>query len=77
MPLTAAQQRAKYLVTRKCGNCGRPADAMRPWGAGRKIPVCALCQGQLDEALRQVQDLELDLQWDLEQEPDYDPYEEE
>ena len=73
MPLTAAQQRAKYLVTRKCGNCGRPADAMRPWGAGRPIPICALCQGQLDEALRQVQDL----QWDREQEPEpeYDPYE--
>ena len=79
MPLTAAQQRAKYLVTRKCGNCGRPADAMRPWGAGRKIPICARCQGQLDEALRQVEDLERDLQWDLEHEPepDYDPYGEE
>ena len=78
MPLTAAQQRAKYLVTRKCGNCGRPADAMRPWGAGRKIPICARCQGQLDEALRQVEGLERDLHWDLEPEPepDYDLYEE-
>ena len=52
---------------------------MRPWGAGRKIPICARCQGQLDEALRQVEDLERDLQWDLEHEPepDYDPDEEE
>ena len=51
---------------------------MRPWGAGRKIPICALCGGQLDEALRQVEDLELDLQWEREHEPEpaYDPYEE-
>ena len=78
MPLTAAQQRARHLATRACGNCGRPADAMRPWGAGRKIPVCSLCGGQLDEALRQVEDLELDLQWELEHEPEpgYYPYEE-
>ena len=79
MPITAARQRVKYLATRVCGNCSRPADAMRPWGAGRKIPICARCQGQLDEALRQVEDLERDLQWDLEHEPepDYDPYGEE
>ena len=79
MALTAAQQRVKYLTKKTCGNCGRPADAMRPWGAGRKIPICALCQGQLDEALRQVEDLERDIQWDLEHEPepDYDPDEEE
>ena len=78
MPLTAAQQRARHLATRACGNCGRPADAMRPWGAGRKIPVCSLCGGQLDEALRQVEDLELDIQWEREHEPEpaYDPYEE-
>ena len=78
MPLTAAQQRAKYLVTRKCGNCGRPADAMRPWGAGRKIPICALCGDLLDAARRQVEGLERDLHWDLEPEPepDYDLYEE-
>ena len=79
MPITAARQRVKYLATRVCGNCSHPADAMRPWGAGRKIPICARCQGQLDEALRQVEDLERDLQWDLEHEPepDYDPDEEE
>ena len=79
MPITAAQQRVKYLAKKTCGNCSRPADAMRPWGAGRKIPICARCQGQLDEALRQVEDLERDLQWDLEHEPepDYDPYGEE
>ena len=67
MPITAARQRVKYLATRVCGNCSRPADAMRPWGAGRKIPICARVPGdQLDEALRQVEDLERDLQWDLE-----------
>ena len=78
MPLTAAQQRARHLATRACGNCGRPADVMRPWGAGRKIPICALCGAQLDAALRQVEDLERDLQWEREHEPEpgYDPYEE-
>ena len=51
---------------------------MRPWGAGRKIPICALCGAQLDAALRQVEDLERDLQWEREHEPEpgYDPYEE-
>ena len=44
MPLTAAQQRVKYLAKKTCGNCSRPADAMRPWGAGRKIPICALAR---------------------------------
>ena len=79
MPLTAAQQRARHLATRACGNCGRPATAMRPWGAGRKIPVCSLCGGQLDAAFRQVEDLKLDIQWEREHEhePGYDPYEEE
>ena len=81
MPLTAAQQRARHLATRACGNCGRPATAMRPWGAGRKIPVCSLCGGQLDDAFRQVEDLKLDIQWEREREHEpelgYDPYAEE
>ena len=78
MPLTAAQQRARHLATRACGNCGRPADAMRPWGAGRKIPVCSLCGGQLDEAApagggpRAGHPVERE----HEPEPAYDPYEE-
>lgn len=31
MPLTAQQQRDRYIRTKKCGNCGRKAYVMRAW----------------------------------------------
>ena len=60
MPLTAKQQRDRYIRTKKCGNCGRRADVMRAWdGAmgltegwqGTKVPLCLLCKDALDTSL--------------------------
>ena len=57
MPLTAKQQRDRYVRTKKCGNCGRGADVMRAWDGkmgltegwkGTKVPLCLLCNDALD-----------------------------
>ena len=57
MPLTAKQQRDRYIQTKKCGNCGRKADVMRAWDGdmgltegwnGTKVPLCLLCKDALD-----------------------------
>ena len=60
MPLTAKQQRDRYIRTKKCGNCGRRADVMRAWDGdmgltegwqGTKVPLCLLCKDALDTSL--------------------------
>ena len=60
MPLTAKQQRDRYIQTKKCGNCGRKADVMRAWDGdmgltegwkGTKVPLCLLCKDALDTSL--------------------------
>ena len=57
MPLTAKQQRDRYIKTKKCGNCGHTADIMRAWDGdmgltegwkGTNVPLCLLCKDALD-----------------------------
>ena len=75
MPLDPEQQRARYLAKRVCGNCGRQAIAMRPWGEGRRIPICTPCGDRLDGVLRESDEERWEREY--EHEPDYGPDEEE